>query len=203
VRAFPISLARARIRAAVAPGALDTQVWVEFGRRGATSGRTAARLLPAAGSARTVTFWLSGLQPGRRYSFRVVAASAAGTTTGPTLTFGTAPRPRDERGRLLRCTIVGTNGPDLLVGTRRRDVICGLGGADQLVGLGGDDILVGGPGADYLRPGGGRDRVLGGAGNDLVLSRDGSTDVVIGGPGRDRGRLDRRIDVGVSVTRAR
>jgi hypothetical protein len=203
VRAFPISLSRARIRAAVAPGALETQVWVEFGRRGAATSRTAARVLPATGSARTVTFWLTGLHPGRRYAFRVVAASAAGTTAGPTLTFGTAPRPRDERGRVLRCTIVGTNGPDLLVGTRRRDVICGLGGSDQLVGAGGDDILVGGPGGDYLRPGAGRDRILGGAGNDFVEARDGSADVVIGGPGRDRGRLDRRIDVGVSITRAR
>jgi Ca2+-binding RTX toxin-like protein len=60
---------------------------------------------------------------------------------------------------------------------------------------------VGGPGNDYLRPGAGRDRVLGGAGNDFVAARDGAADVVIGGPGRDRGRLDRRVDRARSLAR--
>jgi len=60
---------------------------------------------------------------------------------------------------------------------------------------------VGGPGADYLRPGGGRDRIICGAGNDYVAARDGGADVVIGGPGRDRGRLDRRRDTSLSLTR--
>ena len=163
--------------------------------------RTAAVRLPASSSTTSVSFRLTGLAPGRRYGFRIVAASAAGTATGATSTFGTAARQRDDRGRLLRCTIVGTNGPDRLVGTWRRDVICGLGGADMLIGLGKDDILVGGPGNDYLRPGSGRDRVLCGAGNDYVAARDGAADVVLGGPGRDRGRLDRRRDVGLSVSR--
>ena len=100
-----------------------------------------------------------GSQPGRRYGFRVVAASAAGTATGRDgdVRHRGAPARRPRHGS-LRCTIVGTNGPDRLVGTWRRDVICGLGGADMLIGLGRDDILVGGPGNDYLRPGGGRDR---------------------------------------------
>ncbi len=196
-----ISLQRALVRATVASGGLETQVWVELGRGGALTTRTAAIRLPASSTSTPVSFRLTGLSPGRRYAFRVVAASAAGTATGATATFGTPARPRDERGRLLRCTIVGTNGPDRLVGTPRRDVICGLGGADMLVGLGGDDILVGGPGADYLRPGTGRDRVLGGAGNDFVAARDGAPDMVIGGSGRDRGRLDRLRDHSVSLTR--
>jgi Ca2+-binding RTX toxin-like protein len=197
-----ISLARALIRVDVASGGLETQVWVEFGRGGALTARTSALRLPASSSATSVSFRLTGLAPGRRYGFRVIAASAAGTATGATATFGTAARPRDDHGRVLRCTLVGTNGPDRLVGTGRRDVICGLGGADLLIGLGRDDILVGGPGADYLRPGGGRDRVLCGAGNDYVAARDGAADVIFGGSGRDRGRLDRRRDVGVSVSRA-
>ena len=196
-----ISLTRAVVRADVTAGGLETQVWVEFGRGGALTARTGAVRLPASGSAVPVSFRLTGLQPGRRYGFRVVAASAAGTATGATATFGTAARARDDRGRLLRCTIVGTNGPDRLIGTFRRDVICGLGGADMIVGLGRDDILVGGPGNDYLRPGGGRDRVICGPGNDYVAARDGTADVVIGGPGRDRGRLDRRRDVALSLTR--
>ena len=141
-----ISLARALIRAEVASGGLDTQVWVEFGRRGSLTARTAAVRLPAGAAATGVSFRLTGLAPGRRYEFRVVAASAAGTVTGSSATFGTASRPRDERGKVLSCTIVGTNGPDRLVGTWRRDVICGLGGADMLVGLGREDVLVGGPG---------------------------------------------------------
>lgn len=200
-RASAISLARALVRADVASGGLETQVWVEFGRGRSLSSRTAAVRLPAAASGTTVSFRLTGLRAGRRYGFRIVAASAAGTTAGPVATFGTAPRPRDDRGRPLRCTVVGTNGPDRLVGTWRRDVICGLGGADLLVGLGGDDVLVGGPGPDDLRPGAGRDRVIAGSGNDDVAARDGRADVVLGGPGRDRARVDRRRDVLVSVTR--
>jgi hypothetical protein len=199
--ASAISLAKALVRADVSPGGLETQVWVEFGRGGAFTARTSAVRLPASSPSTPVSFRLTGLSPGRRYGFRVVAASAAGTATGGTATFGTAAVPRDDRGRRLRCTIVGTNGRDRLVGTWRRDVICGLGGADMLVGLGRDDVLVGGPGNDYLRPGSGRDRVICGAGNDFVAGRDGTSDVVIGGPGRDRGRLDRRRDVVLSLTR--
>jgi Ca2+-binding RTX toxin-like protein len=130
-----------------------------------------------------------------------MAANVIGTTTGTTASFGTAARPRDERGHLLRCTIVGTNGPDRLLGTPRRDVICGLGGADILIGRGANDVLAGGPGADYVVPGTGRDRVLGGTGNDFVLARDGAIDMLFGGTGYDRARVDRRLDVALSATR--
>jgi Ca2+-binding RTX toxin-like protein len=194
-----ISLTSAVIRGRVTTNGLDSQAWVEYGARGSLSRRTAAVRVPQ--SSGVVSFRLTGLAPGTRYGFRLMAANAAGTTAGPIRAFGTAPRPRDERGRVVRCTIVGTNGRDTLVGTPRRDVICGLGGDDVLVGLGRDDVLVGGPGNDYLRPGPGRDRVLGGTGNDFVAARDGAADVLIGGPGRDRGRLDRRLDVALSLTR--
>ena len=162
-----ISLGRALVRADVTAGGIETQVWVEFGRGGALTARTercafrprGARCMSRSGS------------PGSSRD----AATASGSwprappapRAGSTATFGTAARPRDDRGRLLRCTIVGTNGPDRLVGTFRRDVICGLGGADMIVGLGRDDILVGGPGNDYLRPGGGRDRIICGSGERL------------------------------------
>jgi phosphodiesterase/alkaline phosphatase D-like protein len=201
--ASAISLAGALIRADVSTGGLETQVWVEFGRGGSLTARTDAVRLPASASTTGVSFRLTGLAPGRRYGFRVVAASAAGTATGSSASFETASWPRDERGRVLRCTIAGTNGPDRLVGTWRRDVICGLGGADMLVGLGRDDVLVGGPGADYLRPGAGRDRILCGPGDDFVAARDGRADLVVGGDGHDRGRLDRRLDESLSVTRIR
>ena len=200
---FAISLGRARIRADVATSGLETRVWIEFGRRGTFGSRTAAVLVPANVASRSVSIGLTGLTPGTRYTFRVVAQNGAGATTGSTGSFGTAARPRDEHGRRLRCTIVGTNGPDRLVGSRRRDVICGLGGADVLVGGRGDDVLSGGPGNDYLRPGAGRDRALGDSGNDFVGARDGNADRIYGGRGADRARVDRRLDTTRSVTRVR
>lgn len=199
--ASAISLTRARIGAEVATSGLETRVWVEVMRRGAVVTRSGAVVLPPSGTASRVSIPVTGLSPGTRYAFRVMASNVAGAASGPTASFGTAARPRDERGRVLRCTIVGTNGRDRLVGTRRRDVICGLGGDDVLVGREGDDVLAGGPGADYLAPGAGRDRILGGSGNDFVGARDGRADRVFGGPGADRARVDRRLDVTQSVTR--
>jgi Ca2+-binding RTX toxin-like protein len=198
-----ISLDRARIGVEVTTSGLETRVWVEVSRRGALVSRTAEAVLPATANPGHVTFRVVSLSPGARYTFRVVAANGVGTATGATASFGTSARPRDERGRLLRCTVVGTNGPDRLVGTRRRDVICGLGGADVLVGLHGDDVLAGGPGGDYLLPGAGRDRVLGGQGNDFCVARDGRADMVLGGLGFDRARTDRQLDFTQSATRLR
>ena len=200
-RASGLSLTRGTIRVDVQTSGLETRVWVELGRGGSLGRRSGVVVLPPAATPSRVALRLGGLRPGARYTFHVVATNAVGTTTGGNATFGTAARPRDERGRLLRCTIAGTNGPDRLVGTRRRDVICGIGGNDVVVGLGGDDVLVGGPGSDYLVPGAGRDRVLGGLGNDLVLARDGRADIVLGGLGFDRVRPDRRLDFWLSANR--
>ena len=117
---------------------------------------------------------------------------------------------RLTRSAPARCTMVGTNGADVLRGTRGRDVICGLGGADTILGLGGDDVLVGGrgndrldggPGTDVLSGGSGNDSLVGGAGRDLLLgdggrdvlrSRDRYGDVDDGGAGDDRVHADRR-----------
>jgi phosphodiesterase/alkaline phosphatase D-like protein len=196
-----ISLSRGLIGADVATSGLETRVWIEVGRSATFGMHSSTVVLPPATATSHVSIRVGGLTPGRRYTFRVVATNSVGTATGAAASFGTAQRPRDEQGRLLRCTMAGTNGPDRLVGTPHRDVICGLGGADVLVGRGGDDILVGGPGADYLVPGLGRDRVLGGLGNDFVQSRDGKTDLLFGGLGYDRARVDRRLDVAMSMTR--
>lgn len=110
------------------------------------------------------------------------------------------------------CTIRGTAGPDVLRGTPRADVICGLGGDDTLVGYGGNDRLLGGPGRDQLDGGPGSDTLLGeggddwligmegrdvhrgGPGADYVWARDGLADIVDGGAGRDRARVDRTLD---------
>jgi Ca2+-binding RTX toxin-like protein len=58
------------------------------------------------------------------------------------------------------CTIVGTNGHDVIHGTGGADVICGRGGADELHGAGGNDVLRGGRGDDSL---------YGNVGNDLLV----------------------------------
>jgi hypothetical protein len=120
------------------------------------------------------------------------------------------------------CTITGTPGDDVLTGTPAADVICGLSGKDTLVGLGGDDVLLGGDGADTLLGGGGKDvltggkgsdelvggkgndRLTGGAGRDhlagaggkdTLLARDGKGDLVDGGAGTDKARVDAKKDV--------
>ena len=117
------------------------------------------------------------------------------------------------------CTITGTPGSDELNGTPGRDVICALGGADHIhpgggpdvvlagggadeveAGAGadrveggaGDDALFGDAGADRITGGAGRDTVAGGAGADTLVLKDGARDVVRGGPGVDRARVDAR-----------
>jgi hypothetical protein len=87
--------------------------------------------------------------------------------------------------------IRGTAGSNVLRGTRGDDRLCGLGGRDVLRGLGGNDRLVGG---------GGRDRLLGGSGNDTLLARDRFRDVVKGGTGFDRARVN-AADVRRSIER--
>jgi Ca2+-binding RTX toxin-like protein len=75
--------------------------------------------------------------------------------------------------QIIPC-IRGTSGPNRLVGTRGDDKLCGLGGNDILKGLAGND------------------RLKGGRGRDTFYSRDAYRDVLLGGPGRDRARVDAR-----------
>lgn len=85
--------------------------------------------------------------------------------------------------QFYRCTIVGTNGDDVLRGTPKRDVICGLRGNDKIYGRAGNDVLIGGPGRDVL---------YGGKGRDVFFTKDRARDRVFGGPGYDRIRMDFR-----------
>ena len=85
-----------------------------------------------------------------------------------------------ERGAVKRltnrCRVAGTRGADNLRGTSLRDLIHGLGGDDTISGRGDNDDLYGGPG------------------DDVLFARDGRTDHLDCGPGRDRvvaDRLDR------------
>jgi Ca2+-binding RTX toxin-like protein len=97
------------------------------------------------------------------------------------------------------CTIRGTTRSNILNGTAGNDVICGLGGNDRINGKAGNDLILGGAGADTLIGGAGRDTLRGEAGSDLIEARDRARDVADGGAGRDRGRLDARLDSRISI----
>ena len=102
----------------------------------------------------------------------------------------------------------GDSGRDAISGTTRTDTLRGLGGNDRLLGRGGRDrlfggsgrdslyggndrdVLRGGPDADRLVGGRGDDLLRGGIGNDRIRARDGRSDRVDCGPGRDRATLD-------------
>jgi len=117
------------------------------------------------------------------------------------------------------CTITGTPGNDVITGTSGDDRICALGGNDRVFGLGGDDrivlgpgrdrafggsgrdVIFGGKGPDRISGGGGRDRLFGGRGRDVLLARDRVRDLVHGGRGFDRARVDRRRDTRRSIER--
>lgn len=90
------------------------------------------------------------------------------------------------------CTIEGTSGPDVLRGTAGADVICGFGGDDTIRAGAGADVVIGGDGDDRIDGGRGADRLFGAYGDDALLGRDGSVDVLDGGPGRDSARADKR-----------
>jgi Ca2+-binding RTX toxin-like protein len=115
------------------------------------------------------------------------------------------------------CTITGTPGNDVITGTPGDDRICALGGNDRVFGRGGDDrivlgpgrdrafggpgrdVILGGKGPDRISGGGGRDRLFGERGRDMLLARDRVRDLVHGGKGFDRARVDRRRDVRRSI----
>jgi Ca2+-binding RTX toxin-like protein len=135
---------------------------------------------------------------------------------------GCSPPPCTIRGTSGADVLSGTPGPDVICGLGGADVVRGLGGddlleggdgadriyggdgADRLVGGRGSDLLAGGPGTDTVRGNGGRDRLIGGGardalfagpGDDTLLARDGYRDWLFGDDGRDRARIDRRLDV--------
>lgn len=89
---------------------------------------------------------------------------------------------------------VGTSGPDVIVGfplvrdtldgRGGNDLMCGLGRGDFLYGGGGDDKLRGDRDGDVLVGEFGNDRLRGGPGNDRLRGGPGF-DRCVGGPGRD------------------
>jgi Ca2+-binding RTX toxin-like protein len=208
---------KAKVMGTVNPNGLAISVWFEYGRTAALAEKTGTLDLPAGTTELPIEVSLSGLQPGARYFFRIVASANGVATDGETHSFST-PGMKTPGGRV--CTIVGTQGPDVLRGTPGPDVICAYAGNDRIYGLGGKDIVIagagddvvvggsgndvlqGGPGNDQLLGGSGYDQLSGGAGNDALSARDHRRDVVIGGPGTDTATVD-RVDRVVSIERAR
>jgi Ca2+-binding RTX toxin-like protein len=189
-----LSTTAATIAGAVNPAGVDTSWYVDYGATTQYGLRTAPQPAGAGAVDVAVAARLIGLAPGVRFHYRVVAVSAAGTAVGDDRSFGTAAQPRSAAGRAVRCTILGTVGPDVLRGTPGRDVICGLGGddviiagsgADAVYGGAGADGIVGGTGADTLEGGAHADKLSGGAGADMLAGMAGA-DGVSGGPGADR-----------------
>jgi Ca2+-binding RTX toxin-like protein len=82
------------------------------------------------------------------------------------------------------CTVMGTNGHDVLLGSSGADVVCALGGSDVVITHAGHDIVFAGGGHDVVIVDGGNDTVYGEAGNDVIVAGPGN-DTVDGGPGLD------------------
>jgi Ca2+-binding RTX toxin-like protein len=73
-----------------------------------------------------------------------------------------------------------------LTGSSRNDVLTGNASANTLIGGSGRDRLTGAKGSDVMNGGGGK---------DFLAARDRKRDRVIGGSGKDRARVDARLDV--------
>ena len=86
---------------------------------------------------------------------------------------------------VVRNSIAGTSGNDVLVGTECGDDIDGGEGHDNIDARGGGDTVIGGGGNDHIVAGGGADIVFAGLGNDIVFGGDGD-DWISGGAGNDR-----------------
>jgi Ca2+-binding RTX toxin-like protein len=103
-------------------------------------------------------------------TFTVKATDNAGNTRSVTRTYTVVDNEE--------CTILGTEGDDVLYGTSDNDVICGLGGNDTLKGGEGNDTLKGGEGNDILKGGeGSTDELSGDEGDDTLDGGLGDSDI--------------------------
>lgn len=155
---------------------------------------------PRVGQSGTVTCSWAKPTAGARYGMTVVGVPNVATLLTNTVRVSTSGRDPISTNNLSvtsitavpyavaqggqRCTIVGTNGNDVIDGTPGDDVICGLGGNDVIRGLDGNDVIDGGSANDLLVGGNGNDRIYGGTGQNRLFGGSGN-DILVGGPGRD------------------
>jgi serralysin len=95
--------------------------------------------------------------------------------------------------------LYGGDGNDRLVGGNSYDLLRGQAGDDLIRGKGDFDDLRGGTGNDILRAGLRHDRVRGGWGRDTIYARARDRDVIEGGQGFDRARVDVQLDRVTSI----
>lgn len=116
------------------------------------------------------------------------------------------------RGDTFDNQLVGGGGSDVLLGGHGADNLHAAGdgffpgGArtrDRIAGGAGMDYIVGTAGANRINAGRGADTVEAGGGPDRILARDGSTDDVRCGRGRDRLAIDSLDAIGRGCERVR
>jgi hypothetical protein len=90
VAATSIGQAAATLRADVNPHGAATTYAFQYGTSAAYGSQTPARSAGSGTAAKRVTFRLTGLTPGVRYHFRVIASNADGTSSGSDRSFKTA-----------------------------------------------------------------------------------------------------------------
>ncbi len=92
-----------------------------------------------------------------------------------------------------KAMLSGDNGDNVINARawRGETLLLGFRGNDLIVGGSGNDFVFAGGGNDVVRGRSGRDELAGGGGADVLFSRDFLRDRVVGGPGRDRARVDR------------
>lgn len=95
--------------------------------------------------------------------------------------------------------VYGGDGDDRIYGGWGNDRLEGREGNDILDGGRGWDVLLGQHGSDRIFARVGRDRLYGGVGRDLLYASDDMKDRVDGGSGTDCARIDRGLDVAISV----
>jgi uncharacterized repeat protein (TIGR01451 family) len=127
--------------------------------------------LPSAAGQNTKTFQIrvKAKTPGSKKNTSTVTSVTPdpnkANNTASVITRVVAPPPK--------CTIMGTDGPDVLRGTKGPDVLCGLRGNDTIYGLAGNDVIYGGDGDDVMYGGPGSDRINGGPGKDRGYGESG------------------------------
>ena len=186
-------------------------MWFEYGRTTAYGQRTPPVQIAAGITNQPVSAQLSGLVAGRALPLPHRRDVVRRDRDGNRQELRHA-RARSSNGH--RCTIVGTQGPDVITGTPGNDVICGLGGNDVIRGGGGNDIILGGPGNDIIYGGPGNDThdrrqrerraarqrrattaSRAAPGNDTLLGGPGR-DTLLGGPGADQlYSVDNSVDI--------